>query len=350
MFALALMAAGCAPESEGPSLPNDPIEESGDGSKDLDFSPGSEDVPQVLGFDEAGRILAVTATENGGSVLYGVDSGDGKVEQIVQTEIPITEAESHPSGRLLLRLDGGQGEANLRLIGPGTTNEDIIVKSHDVSWSWNADDWKEMYITAFDENWSFDVFLADASSGSLAAVEDAGPFPVWTENGGVVEMMDDGDMQDGGSLVDGDGAVIAENVLEFATDGSMYVIAQADGDGSVQYLIGNGEGDWLPLMTLPSGGQWVGLLPAEIKTVGKGKFATLLPAETDDAEGVSKWQPAIISTRGIQKSTAMVDSPIMTCSAETSLCLTGAMSEMLFDTADGTVINWMEQIKRDSGE
>ncbi|MCM3088894.1 hypothetical protein M3557_13305 [Bhargavaea ginsengi] len=350
LLAIILVTAGCAPEEETPPEAGGTAEGAEEPEENTRAIPDIGEDPLVLGFDAGGRILAVSSEEIGGSVLYAVEPEKGAAEEIVRTELMITEAESHPSGRLLLRLDAGEGEAHLRLIGDDTAEEDIIVESHDIAWSWNPDDWTKLYVTAFDEYWDFDVFLADASSGSLDPVEDAGPFPVWSEAGGVIEVLDDGNLEDGGTLVDGNGTVIAENVLEFSTDGKLFAIAEAAADGSIRYLIGSGEGDWLPVMSLPSGDRWPGLLPAEIVPAGPGRFATLLPTETEAAEGASQWQPALISTRGIRKSAARVDSPVMTCSAETSFCLTGAMSELLFNTDDGTVVNWMEQIKGDSGK
>ncbi|KZE40118.1 hypothetical protein AV656_02255 [Bhargavaea cecembensis] len=350
VLAVALTAAGCTPEKEGPPGPDGPHAGPEEPEEAPRISPETGENLQVMGFDAEGRILAASSGTPEGSVLYAVDSGKGTAEEVVRTELMITEAESHPSGRLLLRLEAGEGEAHLRLIGAGTAEEDLIVESHDIAWSWNPDDWTELYITAFDENWEYDVFLADASSGSLEEVEDAGPFPVWTEAGGVVEILDDGNLGDGGTLVDGSGKAISENVLEFSTDGMMFAIAKASGDGSIDYMIGSGNGDWMPVLTLPAGEQWLGLLPAKILPAGPGQFATLLPAETDAVAGVSKWQPAVISKRGILKSSAMVDSPVMTCSPEASVCLSGAMGEMLFDLADGTVVNWMEQLKGDSGK
>ena len=349
VLAIILAAAGCAPQEDARPAQD----ETADGTEDPAEVPRiSSDIgedPQVMGFDARGRILAISSGETGGSVLYAVDPDKGTAEEIVRTELMITEAESHPSGRLLLRLDAGEGEAHLRLVGEGTAKEDLIVESHDIAWSWNPDDWTELYVTAFDENWAFDVFLADASSGALEAVENAGPFPVWTEAGEVIEIIDDGDLADGGTLVDGSGTVMAENVLEFSTDGKMFAIAKAAGDGSIDYMVGNGKAEWLPVLSIPAGNQWIGLLPAEIEPAGPGRFATLLPAELDAMEGVTAWQPAVISTRGIRKSSVLVDSPVMTCSPETSVCLSGSMGEMLFDTAEGTVVNWIEQLKGDSG-
>ncbi|MGM9921281.1 MAG: hypothetical protein ACI33O_08530 [Bhargavaea sp.] len=350
VLATVLAAAGCAPgeetqpeQDEAPAGSDQPEEVPG-------ISPDIGEEPQVMGFDAEGRILAVSSGEAGGSVLYAVMPETGTAEEIVRTELMITEAESHKSGRLLLRLDSGEGEARLRLVGEDMAEKDLIVESHDIAWSWNPDDWTQLYITAFDENWDFEVYLADASSGSLEAVEDAGPFPVWTEAGGVIEILDDGNLEDGGTLVDGGGSVISENVLEFSTDGTMFVIAKAVTGGGIDYLIGNGSGEWLQVFNLPAGDQWLGLLPAKIEPAGPGRFATLLPAETDAMEGVTAWQPAVISTRGIRKASAVVESPVLTCSPEASACLTGAMGERIFDTADGTVVNWMEQLKGDSGE
>lgn len=350
MLAAILAAAGCAPDKEEMPAPDEPH---ADPEEPADVPRISADIgenPQVMGFDAEGRILAASSGTAGGSVLYAVDMEKGTAEEIVRTELVITEAQSHPSGRLLLRLEAGEGQAHLRLIGEGTAEEDVIVESHDIAWAWNPDDWTELYITAFDENWDYDVFLSDASSGSLEAVEDAGPFPVWTEAGGVVEILDDGNLEDGGTLVDGSGKVISENVLEFSTDGMMFAIAKASGDGSIDYMIGSGNGDWMSVFTLPAGEQWLGLLPAKIEPAGPGRFATLLPAETDAVAGVSKWRPAVISKRGIMKSSAVVDSPVMTCSPKASVCLSGAMGEMLFDASDGTLINWLEQLKGDSGK
>ncbi len=350
MLAIILPAAGCSPdetESHGSDKMTGAAEQPGEGTR---TEPDLGENPLVLGFDAEGNILSVSAGETGGSVLYTIDPEKGTAEEVVSTELVITEAESHPSGRLLLRLDAGEGEAHLRLLGDDTAGEDLIVQSHDIAWSWNPDNWRNIYITAFDENWDFKVFLADASTGSLKAVQGAGPFPVWMEAGGVVEIIDDGNLGDGGTLVDGSGTILAENVLEFSTDGKMFAIAKAAGGGSIDYMIGSGNGDWMPVLNLPAGEQFLGLLPAEIELAGPGRFATLLPVETDAMSEAAGWQPAVISARGVRKSPVMVDSPVMTCSPDTSFCLSGAMGEMLFDTADGTVVNWMEQLKGDSGK
>ncbi|SDE42848.1 hypothetical protein SAMN04488126_108122 [Bhargavaea beijingensis] len=350
VLSITLSAAGCSPDEDAFRDQGKMAERAEEPGGSRQTSPDHAERPSVLGFDAEGRILAVTDGETGGSVLYAINPDKGTSEEVIRTELVITEAESHPSGRLLLRLDTGEGEARLRLVGDNTAENDLIVESHDIAWSWNPEEWTKLYITAFDENWEFEVFLADASTESLQSVEDAGPFPVWLEADGVAEIIDDGDLEDGGTLVDGNGTVLADNVLEFSSDGKMFAIAKAAGEGSIDYMIGSGNDDWLPVLNLPAEEQWLGLLPAEIEQAGPGRFVTLLPAETEDGSEASNWQPAVISARGIRKASVMVDSPVITCSPETSVCLSGAMREMLFDTADGTLVNWMDKLKGDSGE
>ena len=154
----------------------------------------------------------------------------------------ISEVHVHPStSQLLIKTADDSTEAILHILdSDGTPLNEISVESSEIEIQWNASDASQVLLTAFSEDWSYQMMRYDANEDTLVGVDIADPFAQWIGVDELVYMEDATLLKE--SLSTGEKIPLASNVSQFSIVGDQAVVEIFD-EARIRYTVVDGRGE-----------------------------------------------------------------------------------------------------------
>ncbi|WP_438310924.1 hypothetical protein [Sporosarcina sp. FA9] len=280
------------------------------------------------------------------------DFETGNIAILYEDTSIIADVKIHPSKELiLLHTSNNPASATIKILGlDGVLQDEIIVESSELSIEWNDLDPSLILLTAFHQDWTYDVFLYNGKSKAdgFGLIDIGNPFPKWAGKGSILTSSIDEHPLVGGDLNIYDIATekwkLAElgNVVYFDTYMESMLVVRIDDDETAHYSIINLDGtvtaDWkMPAVSNYS--EWV--LP-EINWISAN---TVILASHEFGGQLDELGESYRLTRvtgGHQESLAdNVLATLLRCSANGERCLTGYSAERLINTISGKETIWL---------
>jgi len=168
--------------------------------------------------------------------LQSFELKTGEIHTIFTSSSIISEVKIHSSvPQLLVKTAKDSTEAIIHILDhDGNALNEVSVESSELEIQWNDIDASQILITAFAEDWSYDIIRYDANDDTLVAVELADPFPGWLGTEELVYMEETDLLKE--SLSTGEKTVLAKDVNQFYSAGGRVLIETFDGE-HIRYFV-----------------------------------------------------------------------------------------------------------------
>ncbi|PIC78564.1 hypothetical protein CSV74_03310 [Sporosarcina sp. P19] len=200
-----------------------------------------DDIRFVVGWLNETAILFVAHTDTEDRLLsYDLQTGD--IHTIFTTSSTISEVQVHPTAeQLLVKTADDPTEAILHILDhAGTPLNEVSVASSELEIQWNGIDASQILITAFSDDWSYEIMRYDANNDTLVAVELPDPFPHWLGTEELVYIEDANVWKQ--SLSTGEKTTLANNTNQFHSATDRVLIESFEGE-QVRYAVLNSTGE-----------------------------------------------------------------------------------------------------------
>jgi hypothetical protein len=138
-----------------------------------------EEFYKAAGWLSNTSILYIT-NHGEGSRLYSYNIGSGKGNMLYKSELPIITAEISPDKEKILIHSASANSGNLTII--QTDGEEYFtteIESYELSFEWNPYNTDMVAVSAFTEDWDFNVYLLDLVEKQLKSIALPEPFVRW---------------------------------------------------------------------------------------------------------------------------------------------------------------------------
>jgi hypothetical protein len=240
------------------------------------------------------QLLYITNLEQSSSVyLYNLLTGSSQL--LYKSEVPIVTLQISPSKKnILIQSSPSTYEGQVTILSPeGTEIFKQSIPSYELAFEWNPFNESEILISAFNEDWTFQMLLLDIGQRKTTELTLPQPFIKWLGNEEVAYLKWN---EDSPSLfapimkLDLSNEAEEEiftDVLQFATykDILMTVTVQDDGQLQASYTFYNKEKKELNSFSIPHLSMFSGwLVPYNDLNEKKGEFITLKPVKSAEAD------------------------------------------------------------------
>jgi hypothetical protein len=135
---------------------------------------------KVQGWLDNRNILYITNV-NGGSNLYQYELFDGKSTLLYESPHFIVTAELNPGkDMVMIHSAPSSYEAELTIIDmEGETVFETRLPSFELAFEWNMENQEKILVSAFKEDWSYQVYIMDIGNKDITEVDLEHPFAVW---------------------------------------------------------------------------------------------------------------------------------------------------------------------------
>jgi hypothetical protein len=288
--------------------------------------------------------------ENGFYQVNSFDLESGQTETLYKDASMIIDVLIHPSKKyLLLHTSDNTTSATVKIVTmDGTVQDEVIVASTELAIEWNDIDPSLILLTAFHQDWTFDLFLYNGKveSFDLLAMED--PFPKWLGEDKIAigyvkdHILDGGEIHTYEPVTEKWGQLDINGVVYFDTYEDTLLVVRINEEGDALYTIMEQEGlihsEWtMPVISNYS--EWV--IP-EIEWISNGTVFLPTPEKGGQLDELTSPYRLIRVTEGRQD--VIVDeigAGFLRCSPSGRKCLTGYSSENLVDVETAEETTWL---------
>jgi len=284
--------------------------------------------------------------------LKTFDFETGEVAILYEDTSIIADVLVHPSKELiLLHTSNNPTSATIKILSlGGVLKDEITVESSELAIEWNDLDPSLILLTAFHQDWTYDVFLYNGKNtdDGFGLIEVGNPFPKWSGKGNILTKSLDGHPLDGGELNIYDIATekwqLSEltNVVYFDTYGESILVVRIDDNETAHYSILNLDGtvtaDWeMPAVSNYS--EWV--IP-EINWISANTVILATHEFGGQLDVLDEPYRLVRVSNGQQEFLADNVLPtLLRCSANGERCLTGYSAEKIINTVTGKETIWL---------
>lgn len=285
--------------------------------------------------------------------IYTVNSFDlktGETDTLYEDDAMIIDVLIHPSKKhILLHTSNNPTSANVKIISTdGLVEEEVEVASTELAIEWNDIDPSLILLTAFHQDWTFDLFMYNGNKDFFSLLEIDDPFPKWFGTDSIAIGQVDDHLLDGGDVLtytpsDGQWRNFGlEGVVYFDTYKDTILTVQINADMEADYSLMGLDGTLRSEWTMPAisnYSEWV--IPEVEWTSGDDLFMATadeggLLDELDTPYRLVRINEAVqtVVADGIEAVPPR-------CSPSGQLCITGFSSETLIDVDSGKLRNWL---------
>ncbi|QNK86488.1 MULTISPECIES: hypothetical protein [Sporosarcina] len=287
---------------------------------------------------------------NGHYQVNSFDFESGQTDTLYEDESIIIDLLIHPSKKyLLLHTSDNAASATIKIVTmDGAVQDEVIVASTELAIEWNDTDPSLILLTAFHQDWTFDLFIYNGKVESLdlLAIED--PFPKWLGEDKIAVGYVEGHVLDGGEIHTYEpltkkwGQLDISGVVYFDTYEDTLLVVRINGDKDAHYTIMGQDGmissEWtMPVISNYS--EWV------IPDVEWGSSETVFIPAPDEGGQLDELLSPYRLIRVIEGRQDVVADDItagvLRCSPSGQKCLTGYSAEKLIDIKKKTQTTWL---------
>ncbi len=272
----------------------------------------------------------------------------GEIDLLFKDSMIIVDALIHPNkDMILIHASNDSTSANLKMISlEGEVLDEISISSSELAIEWNDIDPNLILLTAFYQDWTYDVFLYNGNEKEINSISLEDPFPKWLGSQIVTVHIPEHPL-DGGSLhlYDWVSKTIEplphDDIVHFETSGKSLLIVKIV-NGEAEYQIINQAGTNLNSWTLPAVSNYSEWIIPDISWIGDESIITLAASGGGELDNLSEPFMLVKLEKGeqvvINKNSNLT---ALKCSPDGEKCLTGNSSEKLIDIREKEEFTWL---------
>ena len=278
------------------------------------------------------------------------DVATGEIDTLFEEAAIIVDVLIHPSKKtLLLHTTSDASSAKVKIISvEGTVLDEITIASSELAIEWNDLDPTLVLLTAFYEDWSFDVFLYNGKEEEPDLIPLENPFPKWLGTDKVATIDELNHPLDGGNLLIYDRKTgnrehsTLEKILYFDTYKDSLLTVQLGEEENALYTIFDRDDKVISNWTMPAVSNYSEWFFPEIQWLSS--TTVVLPSAKrggllDELQGSYK----LVQVTGGQEE-ILIDEIVpgpLRCSPDGGKCLTGFNKENLVDLKTTKETIWL---------
>lgn len=353
----ALLLTGCFQKTEGKVVPPEPSEPKEE--------PVEEVLLQTMQTDASifhfiadwltETQIAFVEKENSRYYVKTFDIETGNIETLHEDSSIIVDVLIHPSKEyILLHTTDNPTSAIIKILSlDGTTHHELSIESSELAIEWNTIDPSLVLLTAFHQDWTFDVFLYDAGEEEFGLMASEDPFPKWLGTERIVTSLLDGHPLDGSTLVIHNLETETEteevspltDIVYFDTYEESLLVVRITDEQHAIYSMMDAEGRVSFEWTMPAVSNYSEWVFPELTWVSEKTIFTSSPKESGQLDDLTAPYHLIRIVNGQQEIVTENDSNMassLRCSPSGLKCLIGYEAEQLIDFQTGNKTIWFE--------
>ena len=285
-----------------------------------------DDIRFVAGWLDDRRIAYVDHEESDRLRSFDIETGD--MRTLYDDPSTISEVRIHAGGdRILVKTGDDRTEAVIHLLDyDGMIQNEIFVESSELEIDWDDNDASQLLITAFTEDWQYDVMHYDANDDTLQAVEVPDPFVRWLGTGELVYMLDGSLIKQ--SLATGDTRTLASDINQYAVD-SAHAVIEIFEEQHTRYSVLDARGKELDTWLSEDGA----FMMEQAAYLGKGRIALTMTDQQSPSVLVEMQDGHEV------RRLELANGGQLNC--RDNKCLTGYSFDAWIDMESGETVNWM---------
>lgn len=359
---LALVLGSCshraATETSDPSEKDTPKPHNHAKTDIKQLDADARDFEKVYGWLDS-RTIVYSIREHGGHAVYSFNLYNGHSERLFTGEAPIVNVLIHPDSKdIFVHTSPLTYVAKVYLLdAKGNVRYSDSISSYELEYDWSPYDSSKMFITAFNEDWSYKTYLLDADKEGLKEFDSPQPFLKWSGKDRFVYQQ----WQDEGegffaplherTLKHGDpGKKILDRVYRFDVFSDHLLMAitvpDSDREKAVYHFLDktyNEEGS-LAVYQLSQYADW--LVPSYSYIKKTGDFLFLEPKGSMEVDQYKDGFSLIkynIGSGGKEKLLELPENQPLSCSPDGENCLYGYRLEKLLRLDSGSLFDLLKQ-------
>ncbi len=292
--------------------------------------------------------IAFVEKEENNYYLKAFNINTGEIVTLFKESMIIVDAIIHPNKEMiLLHTSTDSTSANVKMISlDGIVLDEISIASSELAIEWNDLNPDLILLTAFHQDWTYDVFLYNGAEKELNTLSLEDPFPKWLGSQIVTVHIPEHPL-DGGSLHLYDWAsetvepLPYEAIVHYDTYGNTVLIVQIR-NGKAEYQIINRDGTILNTWTLPVVSNYSEWVFPELSWIDNETIITFATNSGGELDNLS--EPFMLVKLDSGGQVILNNNRNLTslkCSPDGEKCLTGNSSEQLIDTLKQEEFNWL---------
>ncbi|MBE1553753.1 hypothetical protein [Sporosarcina limicola] len=350
----ALLVVGCTNKSDEvekvPGYTN-PVENNHETSKEIInlLSADSAKFHFVAGWLTDSAVVYVEKDAG----LYNVNSFDlhsGETKTLFQEKSVIVDVLIHPSKKyILLHTGDNPASAIVKILTiDGMLQDEIEIASSELTIEWNDIDPSLILFTAFQQDWSFNLYLYEGKGSHLKSLTMKDPFPKWFGKELIVIGHVEGHILDGGELLtynpitENFGKLDVKDVVYFDTYKESIVVVRINEKEDAAYTIMDLSGAIRYEWTMPAVSNYSEWVIPEIEWISNDVVFLPSPETGGQLDELTSPYRLIRIVEGRQEvvNEHLVAGDIR-CSPSGKKCLAGGALETVINAETGESITWL---------
>lgn len=335
MISMALFLVGCEQtETEKPEELNKTADEK-EVFTTKTLPRAEEEMRFVAGWLDEKQILYVDHQEKVDR-LRSFNIETGEVHTMFTDQAAISEVLIHPSKeQVLIKTANDATEANIVILDKDMhILDEMTVESSELELQWNAADSSQLLISAFQEDWSYQVMRYDTNDRMVQPIELDSPFPKWLGEEQIVYLDDTELIKE--TILANEKELLAANAVEFHSSGDQLLVGTSDEEQKEYTLIdSSGEEKY----------SWEAENPSEmiedIEFIDEDNIIMSTKEDLYDGE-----QSAVFihiqEGQEVKRYETDTEGGLIDCSPDGNSCLIGYSLDIILQLDTGKIVKWTE--------
>ncbi|MDS9471070.1 hypothetical protein [Sporosarcina pasteurii] len=295
------------------------------------------------------EILYVEKKE-GFYLLKSFDVLTGETKIIYEEPTIIADVFIHPTRELvLLHTTDHPSSATVKIISlAGVLQNEVTIQSNELEIEWNDINPEYLLLTAFHQDWSFDVFLFDGLKNNLQLISNEDPFPKWLGSEHFILTELDTHPLDGGKLFLYDRQTgekidtVEDQVVLYDTFKESLLHMRINDSGQAEYTIVDILGVELARWTMPAISNYSEWVMPFIQWLASDSVIVNRPLESGLLDEIEEAYD-IVKIEGNEEKVLLNETlnSSIKCTPDTKKCITGPMLETIIDVETDKGKKWL---------
>ncbi|AOV07851.1 hypothetical protein [Sporosarcina ureilytica] len=282
--------------------------------------------------------------------LKSFDIFTGETKIIYEEPTIIADVFVHPTKEfLLLHTTENPSSATVKIITlEGVLQNEVTIQSNELEIEWNDINPEYLLLTAFHQDWSFDVFLFDGLKNNLQLISNENPFPKWLGSDDFILTELNTHPLDGGTLFLYDRQTgekvdaVEEQVVFYDTFKDSLLHMRINDSGQAEYTIVDSLGAKLAHWTMPAISNYSEWVMPSIQWIASDSVIVNRPMESGQMDEIEEVYD-IVKVAGNEETVLLNETfnISMKCTPDAKKCVTGPMLETIIDVENHEEKKWL---------
>ncbi|WP_040758118.1 hypothetical protein [Sporosarcina newyorkensis] len=266
----------------------------------------------------------------------------GEIHTIYTDASIISEVLIHRSKKqLLVKTSDTSTEANMTVIDTeGQVLDELTVESSELEIQWNDAEASKLLISAFREDWSYQVFLYDMNEKSLEPIELTDPFPQWMGEDQLVYLEGSTIVKE--SLQTSERSELVSEVNSFHASSEQLVVEIPD-EEQTRFTVLDANGEEKHTWQAEHSSETI----EDVEFIDDDNIIMSTNLSSDNQEGMST-MVQVIDGEAIKRYDPEVEGGLLNCSPDGGACLVGYRMDTLIDLQTGKTTQWLQVDEEES--